>query len=138
MKAKEKICSNCGESRVIWKNYEGEKYCKYCWGATKAAMDAGKPLKPRAKIKPKSAKQSKLDIIYSQLRKIFLTDHPVCQANLAGCTHEATDVHHKKGRGKWYLVIKTWMPLCRSCHKWIEEHPIEATELGYRESKITD
>jgi hypothetical protein len=27
------------------------------------------------------------------------------------------------------------MAVCRTCHQWIETHPIEATEKGWRVSK---
>lgn len=62
----------------------------------------------------------------------------MCEASLPQCTQNATDIHHKKGRGKYYLVVNTWMAVCRTCHNWIETHPIEATDLGFRESKITE
>ena len=138
MKIKKKTCNKCTEEKVIWKNYEGEKYCQYCWNTIKAALDEGKPVKLRAPIKPKSAKQAKLDSLYTQLRKPWMENNPMCEANLVGCTHHSTDVHHKKGRGKWLLIVDTWMSVCRTCHTWIETHPVEATEMGYRESKITE
>jgi predicted HNH restriction endonuclease len=48
----------------------------------------------------------------------------------------ATDVHHKKGRGKYHLDTSTWLPVCRNCHEWIETHPEDAKELGYSETRI--
>lgn len=137
MTPKKKICSGCGEEKVIWKNHEGEKYCQYCWNSIKYKQDPPKP-KVQKPIKPRSKKMQKLDQIYTKLREIFMRDHPQCQACLPGCMGGATDVHHKKGRGKWYLVVSTWMAVCRKCHEWIELHPVEATEMGWRESKITD
>jgi len=47
----------------------------------------------------------------------------------------ATDVHHKHGRGVYHLEISTWLPVCRNCHMWIEEHPAEAYELGFSGSR---
>lgn len=137
MKVKMKTCSRCEEEKHIWKNFEGEKYCKSCWMTIKFSEEKPKK-KPQKKIQPKSKKQIELDKIYSQLRMRFLERKPLCEAALQGCTHSATDVHHKKGRGRWYLVVSSWMAVCRTCHEWIETHPIEATEKGFRESKITD
>ena len=132
-----KICSGCDEEKVIWKNYEGEKYCQYCWNRIKFKKDPPKP-KVQKPINPKSKKQVVLDRAYTLLRIPFLEQHPMCQAALPGCQGASCDVHHKIGRGKWLLVVSTWMAVCRTCHQWIELHPIEATEMGFRESKITD
>lgn len=127
MKPKLKTCSGCEQERVIWKNHEGEKYCKSCWAGIK--YQGVKP-KPRSKIKPKSKKQEKLDVVYSQLRRVFLEKNPNCQASLPGCTRKATEVHHKDGRQKNYLVIETWCASCRNCHVYIHNNPEEARELG--------
>jgi hypothetical protein len=137
MKQKLKLCDGCDEEKVIWKNDNGNKYCKYCWNSIKFKKEGFKP-KKQTTIRPKSKKREQLDKVYSQLRRVFLLKHPKCQAALPGCQHDACDIHHKKGRGKWYLVISTWMAVCRKCHMWIETHPIEATDLGFRDSKITD
>lgn len=137
MKTKKKICSGCGEEKHIWKNHEGERYCQYCWQLKQVSQK--EPTKVQFKpIAPRSSKRVKLDAEYSQLRKIYLTKHPMCEAALPKCTQQATDIHHKKGRGKYLLVVNTWMAVCRTCHDWIELHPVEATDLGFRESKITD
>lgn len=73
---------------------------------------------------------------YSKRRAAFLVVHSKCQAKLVGCTGDATDVHHKAGRGENHLVISTWLAVCRSCHRYIEEHPVEAKELGLSESRL--
>lgn len=132
-----KTCSQCGEEKVIWKAHEGKKYCQHCWNYQKYSTEEFKPTTSKP-IAAKSKKMEELDKAYSKLRTIFLTKNPMCQAALPGCRHQAGEIHHKKGRGKWYLVVSTWMAVCRPCHMWIHEHPEEATELGFRESKITD
>lgn len=114
--------------KPIWKNHEGEKYCKFCWGSIKA-QDIPIP-KKRKPLAPKSKKQTELDASYSKLRIIFLTKHPMCQAALPGCQGSSSDVHHMNGRGKNLLVISTWLSSCRKCHMWIHEHPEEARELN--------
>tara|TARA_B100000963_G_C22515142_1_gene620273 strand:+ start:441 stop:713 length:273 start_codon:yes stop_codon:yes gene_type:complete len=87
-------------------------------------------------IKKVSKKMSKINSEYSKLRKEFLQNHPICHAKIYKCSLHATDVHHKKGRGIYHLDVNTWLPVCRSCHMWIEVHPLEASELGFSESKI--
>lgn len=138
MKTKKKICSQCGEEKYIWKNHEGERYCQQCWQMINAVKVKGNSQKIRKPLAPRSSKRVKLDNEYSQLRKIYLVKHPMCEAAMPGCTQQSTDIHHKKGRGKYLLVVDTWMSVCRTCHDWIELHPIEATDLGFRESKITE
>lgn len=130
MKLKKKICNSCETEQYIWKNHQGNKYCQHCWNKIKYDNDPPKP-KIYTAIKPKSKKQIALDNAYSKLRKIFLTQNPMCQAHLSGCQGGATDVHHKRGRGKWLLVITTWMAVCRTCHSYIHLHPTEARELGF-------
>jgi len=83
-----------------------------------------------------SIKLRKLTIRYTKLRAEFLKDHPLCDAKLKHCTRIATDIHHMKGRGKFLLNILTWLPVCRECHRYIEEHPYEAKQLGLSESRL--
>tara|TARA_R100000479_G_C6341500_1_gene185507 strand:- start:146 stop:553 length:408 start_codon:yes stop_codon:yes gene_type:complete len=131
---KKKLCNNCNTMQFIWKNDKGNRYCKYCWHKRKEPDS--KPLKVRKPINPKSKKMQAIDQAYSKIRKKFMLNKPVCEAGLPGCTVEATDVHHKKGRGQYHLDVNTWLSVCRSCHTWIEEHPKEAIELGYSEKRI--
>lgn len=128
---KKKICAGCQQEQYIWKAAGRDKYCKTCWYKLKA--EKGEKI---VKIKQVSAKKAKQDIVYSKLRKDYLSAHPFCQAKLPECTLTATDIHHKKGRGKYYLITTTWMSACRSCHEWIETHPAEAKELGFSETRI--
>jgi len=87
-------------------------------------------------IRKVSSKMSRINSEYSKLRKEFLLKYPVCHAKIHKCSLHTTDVHHKKGRGKYHLDVSTWLPVCRNCHMWIETHPEDATELGFSESKI--
>ena len=77
-----------------------------------------------------SKKMAKKNRDYSKLRKVFLTDKPNCMASIPGCALRASEVHHKKGRGKHHNNTSTWLAVCRSCHEWIETHPEQAIELG--------
>jgi hypothetical protein len=129
---KKKICDACQTEQLIWKNHDGNKYCRKCW-LDKTFVLPKKYLKP---IKPKADKQDPLDKLYSIMRKDFLSLHPGCQARLQGCSLQSTDVHHKKGRGLHYLDKTTWLSVCRSCHTWIELHPKEAKELNFSLNRL--
>ena len=134
MNSKLKKCSSCDVDKVIWKNYEGKKFCKLCW-FKKEQINQPKQKKP---LKPKSDKRAVLDQLYSVSRQQFLSRNPFCNARLDGCTTHATDVHHKAGRSKKYLDVLSWLAVCRSCHQWIELHPVEAKAAGFSISRIQD
>ena len=69
--------------------------------------------------------------------KQFLEDHPTCQAHLADCGAFSSQVHHKAGRtGKLYLDITKWLAVCHNCHVWIEQHPLEAKEMGFSLNRL--
>lgn len=125
MTNKKKLCTGCNEEQYIWKREGKDLYCKYCWQQ-----------KAPTKINAVSTKKQQEDKVYSKLRKDYLLQHPFCQAALPGCSKVATDVHHKAGRGKYYLITTTWIGLCRSCHTYVEEHPADAKELGFSTNRI--
>lgn len=137
MKHKKKICDKCKKEKYIWKNDKGNRYCKYCWSGIKQAVT-----KPSRKVyKPipyRSIKRKELDKLYAIMRKKYLLNNLLCAAQLQRvCTKHSTDVHHMAGRiGDNYLDTKTWLPVCRSCHMWIEEHPKESKEMGFTQSKF--
>ena len=132
MKAKRKLCVGCGKEQYIWKSEGRYKYCKACWLTKVPTKPLNRtPLKPSKKpIRHKSSKMNALDTVYSKLRKHYLEQYPLCCASLPGCSKHATDIHHKKGRGKYHNDPTTWIAVCRSCHTLIEEHPKESIELG--------
>ena len=130
---RKKLCNNCNTEQFIWKNDKGSRYCKSCWYRSKEP--AAKPLNKK-RINPKSKKMQILDLAYSKLRRKFMEEKPMCEAALHCCNGGSTDVHHKKGRGKYLLMVSTWLSVCRQCHNYIEEHPEEAIELGYSEKRI--
>jgi len=132
MEKKMKICNGCDEEKVIWKNHEGNKYCQYCWQAIKFKKEGFKP-KAQKPINPKSKKQQGLDVAYNLLRVPFMESHPMCEAHLPGCQGHSSDVHHVSQRGSNYLVVATWIAVCRVCHTWIHEHPKESREMNLLE-----
>ena len=133
MKSKLKECDGCQKMTVIWKNHEGNRYCKYCWSCHKSSTN--KPKKPNKSVIPRvSAKRKKKDAEYLKLRERYLTDNSLCKVKVQGCSSNATDVHHTyagSNRDAFYLVQSTWIPVCRNCHNWIHEHPEEARIMKY-------
>jgi hypothetical protein len=121
-----KMCAGCSQPKTIWKSHGKEKYCRDCWYQLEAPK----------KISPISQKMRSTLDEYGKKRLAFLIVHPICQAKLVGCTKDATDVHHKSGRGENHNVISTWLAVCRSCHSWIELNPTEAKELGYSNDRL--
>ena len=86
-------------------------------------------------MKKVSNKMAKTNREYSKLRKTFPKKNPLCHAVIDNCGLTATEVHHMKGRGIYHLDVDTWLPVCRSCHTWIEMHPQDAKELGFSISR---
>lgn len=131
MKVKLKLCSGCNLPKAIWKNVGREKFCRECYGKSRTGV-AKKP-KPTARpIPSRSSKKIKLDILYKIARDKFLADHPMCHAKIdARCQQRSCEVHHKKGKiADLYLDTTFWLPACRPCHVWVENHPEEAIALG--------
>lgn len=90
----------------------------------------------RPYIRKVSKKRAKENREYAKVRKEYLEDNPDCEANLSGCTIGATDIHHKRGRGLFLCDSSHFMSVCRTCHRFIEEHPLEAKEMGFSESRL--
>lgn len=128
MMSKLKQCTGCTEMKVIWKSVgKRDKFCKECWFKQE----------PPKKAAPVSKKMKENISTYTKLREAFLVAKPKCEAKLVGCTGPSTDVHHKAGRvGENYLKVGTWLAVCRSCHRWIEDNPLEAKELGFSQSRL--
>ena len=78
MKVKLKECDGCQKMTVIWKNHEGNRYCKYCWSCHKSNTN-DKPQKPNVSIPRVSSKRKKKDAEYLKLRKRYLTDNSLCK-----------------------------------------------------------
>ena len=100
-----------------------------------AGVDLTDP-KPVA-MPAKSSKRKIDEKEYRKLGKAFLKKHPLCAAKFTGCTKQATQIHHKRGRvGGNYLNEKTWLPVCGNCHQKIELTPADSKEKGLSETRI--
>jgi hypothetical protein len=92
--------------------------------------------KPKTRIKPVSTKQAKALTEYAKVRKEFLAEHLYCEAKLEGCQTVASDVHHTAGRGTNLSNADTFLAVCRTCHRFIEDNPTEALKMGFSKSRL--
>ena len=82
---------------------------------------------------------------YRKLRLKYLSkpSNKYCKAKIPGvCMGRQVQgieltIHHKKGRGRYLLDTNTWLPCCMMCHRYIEENPDFAKELGFSEDRLT-
>lgn len=115
---------------------------------TSFAAVRGPQRRPRQnRIRKKSVRQARLDLQYTKLRRIWI-QRPENQ-RCAVCVrkfytgkikqHEikpTEQVHHSRGRGKFYLAMETWVPVCFEHHDWITRNPKEATAEGWNKSRL--
>lgn len=102
-----------------------------------AQKQKAKSKEPRKLPSKVSEKRKELNEEYFKLVEQFKKDNPECKAKVNEyCTKLTDDPHHSKGRGIYLLDVSTWVPVCRSCHSYIEAHPKEAKEKGWSESRL--
>ena len=89
------------------------------------------------KIKPRSSKRAKQEQEYiKHSRPEYLAKNPYCEIKHDGCTYNATQIHHKKGRIGDLLNDKEYFcATCDNCHRWAELNPKEAKEKGFSLSR---
>lgn len=88
----------------------------------------------RTRLRRVSKKKQEQDKQYYALRKQFLALNPLCKVSLdkgEQPTREATDIHHMRGRGKYYLAVETWLAVSRFWHNEIHTNPRWARAHGY-------
>lgn len=84
-----------------------------------------------------SLKRQKQNREYLKIRKQYLLDQPYCQAIITGCEMNANQIHHQKGRiGELLNNTDHFLAVCENCHRWIENNPIKAKELGLSISRL--
>lgn len=143
-----KYCLDCSE--CMWINpVEGNT--DYCASHNKLRRDAEKQARkdaerlvfkfskksaPRPKPNKVSEKRKVLNEEYFKLVEQFKIDNPKCHAKIEGCTEATDDPHHTRGRGKYLLDVATWIPVCRSCHIYITDHPADAIKRNLSFSRL--
>jgi hypothetical protein len=138
MKVKMKTCAGCLKQRVIYKAHGTKKFCKPCWGKYLQGNTDTEVTSKVKTISRSSTKKDKADYLYAIAREAYLKAHPMCEAKIPGCTLNATDIHHKRGRvGGYYLDITNFLAVCRTCHNIIETHVEMAKEEGFSKSRLS-
>lgn len=97
------------------------------------------PLKRTQSLKTKPIKQRSKKRVKDQNFRVklvikLLQERPVCE--FPDCANVACDVHEvlTRGRGGDFLDENNCVCLCRVCHRWVTDHPLEAEELGFVKS----
>jgi hypothetical protein len=104
----------------------------------KRELHFSKKREPRATPNKVSPKRKVENEEYSRKREEFLKANPECQAGIENiCDREANEVHHMKGRGILLNETKFWLAVCRNCHVYITDHPLDAIKRNLSFSRLS-
>ena len=78
------------------------------------------------RIRARSKRREREEREYGKLRKEFLERNPWCAVFP---TEVATQAHHTRGRGRFYLDVSTWLPTSANGHRFIHDNPAIARIL---------
>ncbi len=92
-----------------------------------------KAVKSKKRPIPKvSKKMVGLKRQYMKLREEYLLSHPYCEYfQNFNELRRSTEIHHKKGRGKFLLDTSTFMAVCEQAHKEIHFNTEESYKRGW-------
>jgi hypothetical protein len=90
------------------------------------------PLQRKTPLRKRSLKKIALDRVYFEKRTAFLAGKTCF---FPGCWKDATTVSHTKGRGKYYLVVSTWLPSCAEHEQFIHANPAWSYQKGYMKNR---
>ena len=96
----------------------------------------------RTPLRRVSAKRAEQDKIYFARLPSWKKENPKCAAcifvrdaiddiPIFREPNKTRDCHHMMGRGKYYLDESTWIPVCRRCHRYIEDNKNWAREKKF-------
>lgn len=140
MKTKLKECFRCNAPRIIWKQFEGHRYCQICWSKIKPPTASKRTalVKTQKPIPKRSDRRKKLDTAYSILRKIHLETHKFCELQCSSdCTKIGTDIHHLFWAGDREEHMNDFAEIlvgCRNCHNFVHTKMSaeEARKKGFK------
>jgi len=106
--------------------------------AEKRAAKLNAPKPKQTAIRKVSEKQGDRLQIYNTRVKEWKVENPKCKANINEfCTKETEDNHHMRGKISEMLFNEEfWLPVCRSCHNYIGQHPLDALKRGLSFSRL--
>src|ERR1035437_705793 len=92
-----------------------------------------------AKKPPPPPQRKKLNVFYTPLPRQYMPHNKTCTARFAGCTHKATEIHHRYKRTGFYLIMTNlFLPICRNCHQYATTHSKEAIAGGVSVSRMME
>jgi len=150
-------CEHCGEFNATnqvgkwWLCDDHKELKQYQPKVKKKYQLKNTGIKPKKGYKiPKISKSHKKKIdAYSHVANKYKNDNPFCEAKLEGCTFTTNDIHHKMGKVGYAdqdslsknitLLVDTrhFLPVCRSCHNYIEDHPEWSYKKGFSKRRLT-
>ena len=133
MKQKLKICVDCNKLTHIFSKGRCTQCAKvFSFFNRKNAPQRTKTVLKYGKINPESVKQKNINFEYFKVRKMFMAEHKICQVKVEGCTRVSMECHQATGRnGQRTTWVKYFVAVCRNCHNWIHNNPIEAEAKGF-------
>lgn len=122
----------------IWKSEGNKKYCKNCWLKIMSGERIVPLIKKQKPIAKNSDKRKKQELAYSILRKTYLNNHSLCEANISEeCRGKSSQIHHKAGRiGELLCDDTKFLAVCDRCHDYIENNREEAIKLEFSELRL--
>lgn len=83
----------------------------------------------RAPLRKMSAKRKQEIGAWYLLKAFILRYRPYCE--IIDCLQPSTEVHHKKGRGKYLTDERYLMAICSEHHRYIHDNGRWARTQGY-------
>jgi hypothetical protein len=128
LKVNPKKCPTCGKMGLIWSKRHGCKLCSIKLATTNT--NTNRLSTKRNKISTRSVKEIARQVKYRQaLREIANERGEQCEICMQ---NPFSEHHHIAGR----IGDKLWdknniLRVCRTCHRWVHNHPKEARLHGY-------
>jgi len=96
---------------------------------SKTPLKRSKGLKRGGRLRSASPKRQREYKEYTQVKKAYLTLHPICER----CKKAKSDhIHHKAGRvGKWLCLDQYFAALCFRCHEEVHENGVLSRKQGW-------
>lgn len=112
---------------------DGLCYYHYKYSDSKPAKE--KKVYEIPKESKKRAKQNRID---RKQNKEIISERPLCEMKLPGCTIYAEGIQHIRGRiGKRLTDKENKIPACNHCNRRAETHPKEAREKKVSKSRLS-
>lgn len=125
-----KYCPEHPTRKVFARNKCASCYSTWYQQRRKKRLAQADP-KKRSELRKTSDQCHLLKVVYKILCTELKSLHRECEANLLGCTKNANEIHHCKGRRGILLIMSVHFKfICSSCHRWITDHSREAKEMG--------